>query len=83
MAAAMSDIDLAQQERLRSLLQTAGLPIAPPAISPAQLREAMQLDKKVQAKKIRLVLLHKLGDAYLSSDYSEQRLDAVLSGADG
>lgn len=83
MAAAMSDIDVAQQERLRSLLQAAGLPTAPPAISSAQLREAMQLDKKVQAKKIRLVLLHKLGDAYLTSDYSDKKLDAVLSGTDG
>jgi len=83
MAAAMSDIDLAQQERLRSLLQTVGLPTAPPVIKPGQLREAMQLDKKVQAKKIRLVLLHELGDAYLTSDYSEQKLEAVLSGTDG
>ena len=83
MAAAMSDIDQAQQERLRSLLQAAGLPTAPPDISPEQMREAMQLDKKVQAKKIRLVLLHKLGDAYLTSDYSDERLDAILSGTDG
>jgi len=83
MAAAMSDIDQVQQERLRSLVQTVGLPTAPPAISSEQLREAMQLDKKVQAKKIRLVLLHKLGDAYLTSDYSDERLDAILSGTDG
>ena len=40
MAVAMSDIDQAQQERLRSLLQTVGLPTAPPAISPEQLRSA-------------------------------------------
>jgi 3-dehydroquinate synthetase len=43
----------------------------------------MRLDKKVQAKQIRLVLLHKLGDAYLTSDYSDEQLDAVLSGVDG
>ena len=83
MAAAMSDIDQAEQERLRALLQEAGLPTASPAISAEKLREAMQLDKKVQAKKIRLVLLHKLGDAYLTSDYSDERLDVVLSGVDG
>jgi 3-dehydroquinate synthase len=83
MAAAMSGIDQEQQGRLRSLLQDAGLPTAPPSIGADKLREAMRLDKKVQAKKIRLVLLHELGDAYLTSDYSDEQLDAVLSGVDG
>lgn len=83
MAIAMSDIDQAEQERLQSLLQLAGLPTAPPAISPAKLRAAMQLDKKVRAKKIRLVLLHKLGDAYLSADYADEKLDVVLNGVAG
>jgi len=83
MAAAMSDIDQAEQKRLRALLQDAGLPTVPPAVSPQKLREAMRLDKKVRAKKIRLVLLHKLGDAYLTSDYSDEKLDGVLSDADG
>jgi len=83
MAAAMSDIDQVQQERLRSLLLQAGLPTAPPDISPEKLRAAMQLDKKVQAKQIRLVLLHKLGAAYLTSEYAGEKLDAVLSGTDG
>jgi len=83
MAAAMSGIDQEQQDRLRSLLQDAGLPTAPPSIGADKLREAMRLDKKVQAKKIRLVLLHELGDAYLTSDYSDEQLDAVLSGVDG
>jgi 3-dehydroquinate synthase len=83
MAAAMSGIDQEQQDRLCTLLHDAGLPTAPPSIGADKLREAMQLDKKVQAKKIRLVLLHKLGDAYLTSDYSDEQLDAVLSGVDG
>jgi 3-dehydroquinate synthase len=83
MAAAMSGIDQDQQDRLRSLLHDAGLPTAPPPIGADKLRAAMRLDKKVQAKQIRLVLLHKLGDAYLTSDYSDEQLDAVLSGVDG
>jgi 3-dehydroquinate synthase len=83
MAATMSDIDQAQQERLKSLLQNAGLPTAPPDISAEKLRKAMRLDKKVQAKQIRLVLLHELGDAYLTSDYADEQLDAVLSAAHG
>jgi 3-dehydroquinate synthase len=83
MASAMSGLDPAALERLRVVLQDAGLPTAPPAINPEKLRAAMRLDKKVKSKKIRLVLLRELGDAYLTSDYDDDRLDAVLSGADG
>jgi 3-dehydroquinate synthase len=82
MASAMSGLDPAALERLRVVLQDAGLPTAPPAISPEKLRAAMRLDKKVKSKKIRLVLLRELGDAYLTSDYDDDKLDAVLSGAD-
>jgi len=83
MASAMSGLDKTAMERLRSILQDAGLPTAPPAINPEKLRAAMRLDKKVRSKKIRLVLLHELGDAYVTSDYDDEQLDAVLSGTDG
>jgi 3-dehydroquinate synthase len=38
----------------------------------------MELDKKVQAGKVRLVLLRQLGDALVTSDYNSKILDAVL-----
>ena len=40
---------------------------------------AMGMDKKVQGKQLRFVLLRELGDAYVTSDYDASRL-AVLTG---
>jgi len=39
----------------------------------------MSLDKKVIDGNIRLVLFLRLGDAYISQDYSEENLNKVLS----
>jgi 3-dehydroquinate synthase len=41
----------------------------------------MGMDKKVQQKRLRFVLLQGLGEAFVSSDYDAARLDAVLAGA--
>jgi len=41
----------------------------------------MKSDKKVKERKIQLVLLKKIGEAFLTSDYSEEDLLEVL-GAD-
>jgi 3-dehydroquinate synthase len=82
MAAAMSDIDLAEQDRLKALLDAAGLPFAPPSIGSAKLGEAIQMDKKVQAGRPRFVLLHSLGDAFVSADYSSAALGSALSAAE-
>ena len=39
----------------------------------------MTVDKKVSGGRIRLVLLKKIGDATLSSDYPDDLLDEVLA----
>ena len=83
MAAAMSRIDSAEQERLRHLLDAAGLPFVPPQVAADTMRDAMQLDKKVLEGRVRFVLLKALGDAYVSTDYSEADLDIALSGLPG
>lgn len=77
-AAAMSGIDHDTQERLRNLLSTAGLPTSLPDVGQKALRTAMKLDKKVQGKRIRFVLLRSLGDAYVSDDYQESDLETGL-----
>ena len=82
MAAKLSGIDDDSIERLTRLVHRAGLPVDPPAAGSARLLGAMGLDKKVADKKLRFVLLEKLGHAYVTSDYDEARLDTVLAVAD-
>jgi 3-dehydroquinate synthase len=80
MAAQLSSGDIALAERIGNLLERAGLPTRPPAIDALDLLAAMGMDKKVQQKRLRFVLLRGLGEAFVTSDYDAARLDAVLAG---
>jgi 3-dehydroquinate synthase len=82
MAASMSGIDTAERERLAGLVAAAGLPVMPPPVGAAKLREAMKLDKKVKGNQLRFVLLRSLGDAFVTSDYPVDALDEALAVAD-
>jgi len=82
MAAELSGISATDQSRLKSLISAAGLPISPPLTNAGQLRDAMQLDKKILAGKLRFVLLRELGEAYVADDYDAGVLDTVLAGAE-
>jgi len=82
MAAKLSGIDTADLTRLSELLAAAGLPTKPPQIPGERWLETMGMDKKVQDKKLRFVLLGALGNAYVTSDYDQGRLQALL-GAGG
>ncbi len=83
MAARASGLDDAALERIRALIAAGGLPVAPPPVGAARLRDAMQLDKKVQAGRLRLVLLRSIGEAYVTADFSAQALAEALAPADG
>lgn len=78
MAASLSDIAEADQMRLRKLIEAANLPTMATTISAEKLRAAMQLDKKVKAKRLRFILLESLGKAYVSDEVAESRLLQVL-----
>ena len=80
MAAQLSAADKSLAERIGNLLERAGLPTRPPEIAATDLLAAMGMDKKVQQKRLRFVLLRNLGEAFVSSDYDAARLDAVLAG---
>jgi len=82
MAATMSDMNDADQQRLTALIEAAGLPARPPKAGSGRLKEAMQLDKKVKANQLRLILLRSLGDAFVTADYSAEALGEVLQSAD-
>ena len=72
-------IDGAIRDRVREALKKTGLPIEPPQVGAAKILELMQMDKKVLAGSVRLVLLEKLGRAIVTSDYSQAALDAALA----
>lgn len=67
-------------ERVQTLIQRAGLPVAVPAgMTPERFLDLMGHDKKVQAGKLRLVLLKALGQATVSADFDQAALQATLS----
>jgi 3-dehydroquinate synthase len=75
----MGLIDAAIKDRLRDVLAQTGLPIEPPRIGAAKAYELMQMDKKVLAGAVRLVLLEKLGRAIVTDRYPKDALDATLT----
>ena len=81
MAAQLSGLAPADVERLRALVAAAGLPVEPPAIAPEDWMSAMGMDKKVQGKRLRFVLLDDIGTSRVSADYDEQRLDELVRAA--
>lgn len=56
-------ISAAELVRIKTLFQLAGLPVASPALGSQRYLELMSHDKKVLAGKLRLILLHQLGQA--------------------
>ena len=81
MAAQLSGIEAADVARLRDMLAAAGLPVSPPAIAATDWMAAMGMDKKVQDKRLRFVLLDAIGACRVTSEYDAARLDALLQAA--
>lgn len=66
--------------RIERLLKRAGLPLDTRAIKADAAHELMRLDKKVQAGRIRLVLLKQIGEACVTAEYPDDALAATLAG---
>ena len=81
MAAQLSGLASGETDRLRALVAAAGLPVAPPDIAAADWMAAMGMDKKVQGKKLRFVLLDGIGASRVTADYDERRLDELVRAA--
>lgn len=65
---------------IRTLLKKANLPTSPPReISPEKFKDLMSIDKKVQDGILHLILMKSLGQSFISSDFDEQALQAVLN----
>jgi 3-dehydroquinate synthase len=87
MAAEMSRacglLDAADAQRVRSVVERAGLPTRIPGVAPGLVHEHMRIDKKVQGGRIRLVLLRAVGAALLTADYPEGALQHTLQACCG
>jgi 3-dehydroquinate synthase len=66
-------------QRVRDLLQRAGLATPPPRIGVDRAMQLMSVDKKVKAGRIRLVLLERLGEARFTAEYSDDALASTLA----
>jgi 3-dehydroquinate synthase len=79
LSARLGWIDPAEVNRLRNLLNRAGLPTCAPAITVEQFLTLMAGDKKVLDGQIRLVLLKAVGTAVVTADVPQEQLLATLS----
>jgi 3-dehydroquinate synthase len=69
-------------DRLRALVVRAGLPVAPPAIGAERMADLMTMDKKVTGGRLRLILLARLGEAFVAPGVDAGSLRETLSLAD-
>jgi 3-dehydroquinate synthase len=67
--------------RIVALLHKAKLPTEAPALGVARYLHLMGLDKKVEQGRLRLVLLERIGSAYLTSEFPTDALERVLEGS--
>jgi 3-dehydroquinate synthase len=67
-----------QVERVRRLLERAGLPTKIGSVSPEVALEHMRIDKKVLSGRMRLVLLRAIGQSFVTADYPEPALRRTL-----
>ncbi|MGH8683576.1 MAG: 3-dehydroquinate synthase [Burkholderiales bacterium] len=71
-------LDAASVERLRRVLERAGLPVAGPLLGAARYVELMALDKKSRAGRTPFILLERLGAAVIRSDVAPEAVRATL-----
>jgi 3-dehydroquinate synthase len=74
-----SGLGVDDANRLKRLIDHAGLPVAPPALGVGRWMELMSRDKKVESGAIRFVLLRALGRAAVHCDVDEAALRSVLA----
>ncbi|MCH9769892.1 MAG: 3-dehydroquinate synthase [Gammaproteobacteria bacterium] len=79
LSAELKYINNADVERIIHLLKLAKLPIEPPKIKPAEFINAMYGDKKILKNKLRLVLLKKIGQGFITDDLAHEDLVAFLN----
>lgn len=74
----LGDMSEADVNRIEKLFLAAGLPVHGPALGDDRYLELMQHDKKVQDGKLRLVLIKRIGMAYVSDAAPEAQIRAAI-----
>ncbi|UZE95634.1 3-dehydroquinate synthase [Alkalimarinus alittae] len=68
-------------DRIAALLRKADLPVLPPKeVSVDRFKALMSVDKKVLDGTLRLVLMSKVGDAFVTDEFDASNFEATLSG---
>jgi len=67
-------------DRLKKLIERAGLPIEIPNLKVADVMQKMRYDKKVVRDKVRFVLLKSIGSAFVTDEVSPSLVEQVLTG---
>jgi 3-dehydroquinate synthase len=75
----MGWLNEAQIARIKTIMQTAKLPIEAPDLGVEEYLRLMQLDKKVSDGRIRLILQQDIGKAIITADYDADKLKQTLS----
>jgi 3-dehydroquinate synthetase len=83
LSARMGLLARADVERTRRILRAAGLPVTAPRFAPERYLELMGHDKKVQSGRLRLVLLRRLGEAFVTAEFPHEALIEVLETCTG
>ena len=78
LAERLGRVDAALTARLRSLLETFGLPVEVPAFDPQQILDSMTHDKKVQYGRLSFVLPSRMGHVELVRDIAKEDILAAL-----
>jgi len=60
-------------------IRTLGLPVDPPLFQPEQWLDAMGHDKKTVGSRIRYILLHGIGQAFIAEDVQNSEISAMIS----
>ncbi len=75
---ALGHLTAADVTRVRRILERARLPVDPPHLPLAQWLDLMGHDKKVEGGRLRFVLMHAIGDAYVDAAVPPAVLEQVL-----
>jgi 3-dehydroquinate synthase len=78
MSMLMGFIDNKDYNRIKKIIDSAGLPINPPDISQAKFLDLMASDKKNKDGKISLILLKELGKAFQTEEYDMKILEKTI-----